>query len=151
MNSWLHCDGELHGVAQSLLREPTPDGAATWCRLTDGSWWWYAHLRDRGEEDVPAIRDWFGQLCGKYQPSSADLLIDVDGLYRYSFSRSPECQDLEMDVPPLVAHRIMRPINVICDGGAVFLGVQTDDGEAVPGQWAERGDGTWALRITELP
>lgn len=49
------------------------------------------------------------------------------------------------------------PINIIFDGppGAVagrFVEVETDDGRSInAGEWIERTDGLWALRITNLP
>ena len=50
-----------------------------------------------------------------------------------------------------------KPINIIFDGAPVhnaghFVEVETDDGRSInAGQWIKRDDGTWALRITELP
>ena len=49
------------------------------------------------------------------------------------------------------------PINIIFDGPpgptpGRFLEVETDDGKSINiGEWIEREDGLWALRITELP
>lgn len=51
----------------------------------------------------------------------------------------------------------MSAINVVFDGppgpeGGRFVEVVTDDGKSLRiGEWVERPDGTWALRITELP
>ena len=51
----------------------------------------------------------------------------------------------------------MSAINIIFDGppGPVsgrFVEVETDDGKGIKvGEWIEREDGFWALRITELP
>ena len=51
----------------------------------------------------------------------------------------------------------MTAINIIFDGppGPVcgrFVEVETDDGRSInAGEWIDRGDGMWALRITELP
>ena len=48
-------------------------------------------------------------------------------------------------------------INIICDGppgpeGGRFVEAETDDGKSfVAGEWIERPDGLWALRITQLP
>ena len=50
-----------------------------------------------------------------------------------------------------------KPINVIFDGPPApesgrFIEVETDDGVSInAGEWAEKGDGLWALRIIELP
>jgi hypothetical protein len=50
-----------------------------------------------------------------------------------------------------------QPINIIFDGapGPVagrFVEVETDEGRSINvGEWVERLDGLWALRITELP
>ena len=50
-----------------------------------------------------------------------------------------------------------QPINIIFDGppgpdGAQFVEVETDDGKSINvGEWIERDDGLWALRITKLP
>src|ERR1035437_9773235 len=50
-----------------------------------------------------------------------------------------------------------QPINIVFDGppSAVsgrFVEVELDDGSGVnAGEWIERPDGKWALRITELP
>lgn len=52
---------------------------------------------------------------------------------------------------------LVMPINVIFDGppgpeAGRFVEVETDDGESIcVGEWIERPDGYWALRITELP
>jgi len=49
------------------------------------------------------------------------------------------------------------PINIIFDGppsheAGRFVEVETDDGKGInAGEWVKRGDGYWALRITELP
>ena len=49
------------------------------------------------------------------------------------------------------------PINIIFDGppgpeAGRFVEVETDDGKSITiGEWAERSDGLWARRITELP
>jgi len=49
------------------------------------------------------------------------------------------------------------PINIIFDGppsheSGRFVEVETDDGKGIRiGEWIERKDGCWALRITELP
>jgi hypothetical protein len=50
-----------------------------------------------------------------------------------------------------------QPINIIFGGapGPVagrFVEVETDEGRSIKvGEWVERSDGLWALRITELP
>ena len=50
-----------------------------------------------------------------------------------------------------------KPINIIFDGppshiAGRFVEVETDDGNSINvGEWIEREDGLWALRITELP
>lgn len=50
-----------------------------------------------------------------------------------------------------------QPINIIFDGppsheSGRFVEVETDDGKSISvGEWIEREDGLWALRITELP
>lgn len=50
-----------------------------------------------------------------------------------------------------------EPINIIFDGppsheSGRFVEVETDDGKSVSvGEWVERPDGMWALRITALP
>lgn len=49
------------------------------------------------------------------------------------------------------------PINILFDGppsheSGRFVEVETDDGKSVnAGEWIEREDGLWSLRITELP
>ena len=51
----------------------------------------------------------------------------------------------------------MSAINIIFDGppsheSGRFVEVETDDGKGInAGEWIERDDGYWALRITELP
>jgi len=51
----------------------------------------------------------------------------------------------------------MAAINIIFDGPPShvpgrFVEVETDDGSSISaGEWIERDDGLWALRITELP
>ena len=50
-----------------------------------------------------------------------------------------------------------KAINIIFDGppgpeAGRFVEVETDDGKSInAGEWIEREDGLWALRITELP
>lgn len=50
-----------------------------------------------------------------------------------------------------------KAINIIFDGppnheSGRFVEVETDDGESINvGEWIEREDGLWALRITTLP
>jgi hypothetical protein len=50
-----------------------------------------------------------------------------------------------------------QAINIIFDGppshkSGRFVEVETDDGKSIgAGEWVEREDGLWALRITELP
>ena len=50
-----------------------------------------------------------------------------------------------------------KPINIIFDGppsheSGRFVEVETDDGKSINvGEWIERSDGLWALRIVELP
>lgn len=50
-----------------------------------------------------------------------------------------------------------KPINILFDGPPAaesgrFVEVELDDGTGVnAGEWIDRGDGLWALRITELP
>lgn len=50
-----------------------------------------------------------------------------------------------------------QPINIIFDGppgpnGPRFVEIETDDGHSVNvGDWVERVDGYWALRIARLP
>ena len=50
-----------------------------------------------------------------------------------------------------------QAINIIFDGPPThesekFVEVETDDGKSInAGEWVEREDGLWALRITELP
>jgi hypothetical protein len=49
----------------------------------------------------------------------------------------------------------MKPINVIFDGppshiSGRFVEVETDDGKSISvGEWIEKSDGFWALRITD--
>jgi len=50
-----------------------------------------------------------------------------------------------------------QAINIIFDGppsheSGRFVEVETDDGKSIGcGEWIERPNGLWALRITELP
>jgi hypothetical protein len=50
-----------------------------------------------------------------------------------------------------------KAINIIFDGppsheSGRFVEVETDDGKGIrAGEWIEKGNGLWALRITELP
>lgn len=52
---------------------------------------------------------------------------------------------------------LTQPINVVFDGppspdGPRFIDVETDDGRSLmAGEWVERPDGRWVLRIAELP
>lgn len=51
----------------------------------------------------------------------------------------------------------MSAINIVIDGppshnAGRFVEVETDDGRGISvGEWKQREDGMWALRITELP
>lgn len=51
----------------------------------------------------------------------------------------------------------MNAINIIFDGppshvSGRFIEVEDDSGQSISvGEWVERDDGYWALRITELP
>ena len=57
----------------------------------------------------------------------------------------------------LIKEKVFRSINIVFDGPpghkpAMFIEVETDDGASIQvGEWIERPDGLWALRITELP
>jgi len=50
-----------------------------------------------------------------------------------------------------------KAINIVFDGppgpeSGRFVEVETDDGKSInAGQWIERSDGFWVLRITALP
>ena len=50
-----------------------------------------------------------------------------------------------------------KAINIIFDGppeheSGRFVEAETDDGVSINvGEWIDKGDGLWALRITELP
>ena len=50
-----------------------------------------------------------------------------------------------------------QAINIVFDGPPShipgrFVEIETDDGESIcAGEWIERNDGLWALRISELP
>ena len=63
---------------------------------------------------------------------------------------NPECPGKGAPGPP-------RPINIVFDGppgpeAGRFVEVETDDGASInAGEWIDRGDGLWALRITALP
>ncbi len=52
---------------------------------------------------------------------------------------------------------MIEPINIIFDGppsheSGRFVDVETDDGKSIDvGEWIERRDGLWTLRITSLP
>jgi len=54
-------------------------------------------------------------------------------------------------------YMITKPINIIFSGppsheSGRFVEVETDDGKSInAGDWIQREDGLWALRITELP
>lgn len=56
-----------------------------------------------------------------------------------------------------MGHGCSQAINIIFDGppgpeAGRFIEVETDDGKSVnAGEWIERDDGTWALRIRCLP
>jgi hypothetical protein len=52
---------------------------------------------------------------------------------------------------------VTQAINIIFDGppgpeAGRFVEVETDDGKSIKiGEWEERSDGLWALRIAQLP
>ena len=53
--------------------------------------------------------------------------------------------------------KMAQPINIIFDGppdhdAGRFVEVETDDGRSInAGEWIDRDDGLWALRIIALP
>lgn len=103
MSSWLHVDAWMDAVVGNPTNEPTPRGSEDGSPLQVGGagyYRWYTALRDRDAEDVPEIRDWFAQLCAKYAPTAAELMVD-DQCERYAFAWNPERQVLELDVPAL--------------------------------------------------
>ena len=68
--------------------------------------------------------------------------------YRYGFSNGCKATAKQMRC---------QPINIIFDGppeakAGRFVDSETDDGKPInTGEWIERADGLWSLRITELP
>jgi hypothetical protein len=58
---------------------------------------------------------------------------------------------------PAASTTKVEAVNIIFDGppgpeGPRFIEVETDDGRSIrAGEWQERQDGYWALRITNLP
>lgn len=113
MSQWTKVDGSIHGVSADLVREETPqgsEGGSDLSRVGRDHWYWYASLRDRGEEDTPEIRDWFAGLCKRYSPTEATLEID-NGYSRYQFEWNSAKQVLQLDVPPLYkdeAHNVLK-------------------------------------------
>lgn len=65
--------------------------------------------------------------------------------------------DLARIAESTIAARPRAAINVVFDGppgpeAGRFVEVETDDGRSInAGNWSERPDGLWSLRITELP
>uniref|UniRef100_A0A6M3L6N6 Uncharacterized protein n=1 Tax=viral metagenome TaxID=1070528 RepID=A0A6M3L6N6_9ZZZZ len=81
-----------------------------------------------------------------------DRLADYEQGYHI---REEEIERLRHRVAELEAQRM--PINILFDGppGPVsgrFIEVETDEGRGInAGEWIERPDGLWAMRIQELP
>lgn len=104
MSQWTHVDGTLTGVKGDLTGEPTPEGSEGGRDLSQympGNWMWHADLRDSGEEDAPAIRDWFADLCSRVEPQEATLQVDVESGGRYDFIWDAERRVLVLEIPPL--------------------------------------------------
>ena len=56
--------------------------------------------------------------------------------------------NIVIDGPPGIAH----PNAAIQPDGGRFVAVENDFGEEITaGEWVENGDGTWTLRIEEIP
>ena len=93
------------------------------------------------------------------------LMIDQDAGWDYAGSpwtprmRDPIqlCGDCIEEIVLVVNNQKTRPINIVFDGppsheSGRFIEVETDDGKGISaGEWIERDDGLWALRITKLP
>jgi hypothetical protein len=67
-------------------------------------------------------------------------------------------ENFQADILEAVMKQAFRqPINIIFDGppgpeAGRFVEVETDNGESLnAGEWEQRRDGLWSLRITELP
>jgi hypothetical protein len=67
-------------------------------------------------------------------------------------------ENFQADILESVMKQAFRqPINIIFDGppgpeSGCFVEVETDDGKSLnAGEWKQRTDGLWSLRITELP
>ena len=66
-------------------------------------------------------------------------------------------QEFKQDGPQPSSPAPCSAINIIFDGppgpeSGRFVEVETDDGHSInAGEWIERPDGLWALRITHLP
>ena len=60
-------------------------------------------------------------------------------------------------VEELMKRAFAKPINIIFDGppgpeAGRFVEVETDDGKSLnAGEWSQRTDGLWSLRVMELP
>lgn len=164
MSQWMQVDGTLNGVVTDLSKEKTPQGSEGGELLEryykKGYWMWHANLRDRGEEDVPAVRDWFADLCKRAQPIEANLVLDAGN--RYYFEWDSAAQVLRLEIPPLYREAMMlprggdvtahshEPFYVIFDGPpgaypAQFIECETAAGVGVRvGEWeAEQNREPW--------
>lgn len=103
----------------------------------------------------------------KVELDEVDLIRGTLGLHSQTGSFARDCRcgrifDDEAAVRTHVAEQIeevlrSRPINVVFDGppshaSGRFVEVETDDGRSInAGEWRQRDDGLWSLRITALP
>lgn len=100
-------------------------------------------LIDRLKESVSRI----GKMCSKGEPPSMTIPLHP---FDDDFFITTTIQDA---IDSLEA----MPINVVFDAPpglepGRFVEVETDDGKSIDaGEWIERSDGLYALRITSLP
>jgi hypothetical protein len=84
------------------------------------------------------------------------MSLTNDEAYRTFISGAKTAYAQAMDYAEM-ATPVTSPINIIFDGppgpdSAKFVEVENDDGVSISiGDWSEREDNLWALRITTLP
>ncbi len=81
----------------------------------------------------------------------------LHGFWRENIRISLENQEAFESIAESLSSRDYKALNIIFDGppgptGGRFVEVETDDGKSInAGEWIERRDDLWALRIAKLP
>lgn len=127
-------------------------------------------LREVGEDEIKLIYEALCWYTSKRHAFASDIAQksyrkrDGSKPTRSEVLEASKCSDLcDKIIDRLRAiverkeNNMEKPINILFDGppgpeSGRFVEVETDDGKSIrAGEWIEREDGLWALRITALP